>query len=89
MCREQESCHKVKGQDHSLHLTLCIDFSETFLCPTHNFLMHKNDVKVMKISQACHSDILMQVRRHSNHWSKDMLLPSHDLENEVKVTKIK
>ena len=29
MCHEQEPCRKVKGLCHSLHLTLCIDFSET------------------------------------------------------------
>ena len=32
-CHEQEPCHFIKGLCHSLHLNLCIYFSETCLCP--------------------------------------------------------
>ena len=92
----------------------------------------ENEDKIMKISRACHKDILMQVRRNSIHWfktyanskalalkirpripksnkflslsqwfidailkkihsllQKTFYLQDYDLENEVKVTKIK
>ena len=36
----EKSCHWLKGQGHSPHLTLCIGFCETGLCPDHNFVLH-------------------------------------------------